>query len=211
MAIRFYDEAMITKISKWIKDPNLRLLKPDETSRLFQMHSDIKNDKPLTLPLIALSRDKDVEILSFKKQPKTFNGFVLKSTKTQSVSINVVPIRIGYQLDIYTKGMAEADEYVRNFVFKFINNPMIKIQIPYNNMNIEHNATIYMDSNISDNSDIPEKLFHDQFQRFTIKLTIDDAYLFSLPIDNNTTLELGNLDVIDRISKEVVESSSLMN
>ena len=34
-----------------------------------------------------------------------------------SIPINVIPIQIGYQIDIYTKGIAEADEYIRNFVF----------------------------------------------------------------------------------------------
>ena len=34
MAVNFYDEALVKKIQGWITDPNLRILKPNETTRL---------------------------------------------------------------------------------------------------------------------------------------------------------------------------------
>ena len=64
MAIRFYDDALTDKIKKWVKDPNMKILKPSESTRLFQLRADHSNDEPLTLPLIAISRDNDFEIIS---------------------------------------------------------------------------------------------------------------------------------------------------
>ena len=67
MAIRYYDKALVEKITKWVKDPNMRILKPEEVTRLFQQTADINNDKPISLPLIAISREPNVEILSTNK------------------------------------------------------------------------------------------------------------------------------------------------
>lgn len=197
MAIRFYDEALVEKIQKWVKDPSMRVLRPDETTRLFQMKSDVNNDRPIQLPLIAISRDKNIEILNTQKQVKTFDGFTYASNEKTSIPINVIPVQIGYQIDIYTRGMAEADEYIRNFVFNFINLPKLKIDIPYNDAHYEHLSNIWIDSNVTDNSDISERLFPDQFVRFTIKLVVDDAYLFSLPTKENTILTYADFETTD--------------
>jgi hypothetical protein len=78
-----------------------------------------------------------------------------------AVPINVIPIRIGYQLDIYTRYMAEADEYIRNFVFNFVNYPKLKVVLPYNDLNLEHLSNIWLGSTVSDNSDIEEHMFPD--------------------------------------------------
>lgn len=217
MAIRFYDSAVTEKIKKWILDPNLRLLKPDETSRLFEMTFDQNNDSPLSLPLIAISRDKTVEILETQKQPKTFKGILLTpgsshfnpgdTLPTTSIPLNVIPIKISYQIDIYTRYMDECDEYVRNFVFNIINYPKVLITIPYNSVNFTHESTIHLDSSINDNSDIKEHLFPDQFTRFTLKFYVDDAYLFSAPVVTNSTLELGELNIEDRITSQITEES----
>ena len=185
MAIRYYDEALTAKLERWLKRPlqngTLKILRPEETTRFFEMTLDERKDKPLALPLIALSRDKDIEILNTNKQSKTFSGFTLDPEETSFHQINVVPIQLGYQLDIYTQRVAEADEYIRNFVFNFINYPQLEIVLPYDNLNIKHVANIHLQANISDNSDIKEHLFADEFVRFTLRIIIDDAYLFSLP------------------------------
>lgn len=211
MAVRFYDEAVVNKISNWIKDPNLKVLKPDESTRLFEMKFDETKDKPLTLPLISISRDKSIEILNIQKQPKTFDGFTLASNEKISVPINVIPIQIGYQIDIYTKGMIEADEYIRNFVFNLINYPKLMIELPYNDFKIKHESNIILESSINDNTDIKEHLFADQFVRFTIKFIIDDAYLFSLPNNPSTIIESSSLNVIDRVTNDIVESTEIIN
>ena len=47
-----------------------------------------------------------------------------------------------------------------------------------------------MSSDISDNSDIPERLISGQFTRYTIQLEIDDAYLFDIRYRDVYSLEI---------------------
>ena len=63
MAISYYDEAIVQKIKSWLADSSkLRVLSPDESNRLIQLTADDTNDKPLKLPVIAISRNKDIEL-----------------------------------------------------------------------------------------------------------------------------------------------------
>lgn len=222
MAIRLYDEAIVNKITSWIPDDTvqnknkLTILKPDEATRFFEMTLDDIKDQPLKLPLIAISRDKNIDILSVTKQAKTFDGFSQVKQENVVMPLNVIPIRLGYQIDIYTHRMAEMDEYIRNFIFNFINYPKLQIKIPYNELaqdqfsiDLHHNAIINLDGVITDNSDIKEHLFPDQFVRFTLKLLIEDAYLFSLPARMPYSLELEGLDLYNRAGE--FENSELLD
>lgn len=204
MAIRYYDEAVVSKIQNWTKNnKNIRILKPEETTRLFEIDAHTTSDKPLTLPLIAISRDKDIEILNTQKQTKTFSGYSFKLDENVNMPINAIPIKLSYQLDIYTRYMKEADEYVRNFVFNFINYPNLKITLPYNDSNFEHESNILLEASITDNSDIKEHLFADQFTRFTLRFIIDDAYLFSIP--ENVPAKLSQIDLnVNHVNNSVI-------
>ena len=108
MAIRFYDAAMVDKIKAWVKDPNMTILSPSDSTRFFQMRADQLNDKPLSLPLIAISRDSDIEIINTRKQALSYDGGHFtndendhnKSTPSVSKVLNAIPIKLTYQLDI---------------------------------------------------------------------------------------------------------------
>lgn len=189
MACRYYDDILVTKLLKWIpEESNLRVLGPSETKRLFEIKADESNDRPLQLPIIALNRHKDIELLSTVKSPKSYDGLKLLANETATLQFNVIPIKLMYDLVIYTKTEEEVDEYVRNFLFKLINNPVIKVLIPYNGTQIEHIANIRVLSSISDTSDISERIFSGQFHCWTIQLEIQDAFLFSLPYRQNWQL-----------------------
>lgn len=188
MAIRYYDDALAIKLKKWIPDNSkLRILKPNESKRLFETTADDNNDKPLKLPLIALSRSNDIELLLNVKNQRSYDGIKLLNgdANNPALLLNIIPIRVEYQLDIYTKTYTEGDEYLRNFLFKLINNPALVIDIPYNNTEIKHIANIRVLSTVSDSSDISERLFSGQFTRWTIQLEMQDAFLFSLPYKQN--------------------------
>ena len=189
MAVSYYDDALLDKIKKWVNDPNMKITSPDETKRLFSYYADIKNDNPIQLPLIALRRARDVEILSTNKKPLTFDGATIEANKERSGMLNGIPISIKYQLDVYTRYFQEADEYIRNFIFNFINYPKLKIEIPYNNANIEHISNVRLDPTIADNSDISERLAPGSFTRLTLSLYIDDAYIFDYKFRKNYTIE----------------------
>ena len=201
MSVRFYDEAITNKIKSWIKDPKLVLLKPEETSRLFQTKADQNNDKPLTLPLIAIAREPEIEILNTQRQPKSYDGMKVVAYDEKgkpikfdsSFKLTAVPIKIAYQIDIYTRNLVEADEYSREFTLRLINKPTIEIEIPYNNVKLKHQSTIHMQNVIRDNSDIPERHFVTQFTKFTINIEVDDAYYFG--VEDKRNFAIGGIEV----------------
>lgn len=193
MAISYYDDAILVKLKKWIPDTNkMRVLGPDDTKRLFELKADDSNDSPVQFPFITLTRNRDLEILSTIKQLKSFNGRQLLNTESNKYGIadktallNAIPIKTTYQLNIYTKFKYEAEEYVRNFLFKLINNPQIVVDLPYNNMDIKHTANLRVLETVSDTSEISQRLFPGQFYRWTIQLELQDGFLFNIPYKTN--------------------------
>lgn len=190
MAIRYYDEAFLNKIKAWIKDDKLTITGPDETRRLFEYRADVGDDKPIPLPLISLTRNRDIDIEVVNKRPLTFDGISMRGNKNDAQVLNGIPIVLRYQIDIFTRYAKEADEYVRNFVFNLVNFNTLDVVIPYNNLNFTHRSKISVNSPISDNSDIPERMIAGQFTRYTISVTIDDAYLFSAPIKKTWAIDV---------------------
>ena len=203
MAISYYDEAVTQKIKGWLADSSkLRVLSPDETNRVIQLAAEDSEDKPLKLPLLTLSRNKDIEIESAIKQNKSFDGLVIEqdALTATSVHLNVIPIKTTYQLDIYTKKRIEADEYVRQYLFKLINNPQIIIEIPYSNYIVRHTANLRVLNTVSDTSDIPTHIFPGQFYKWSIQLELQDGFLFSIPQKNGWRLVGIEVTAADRIS-----------
>ena len=187
--MKLYDDAFTNKIKNWVNDNSLKITGPDETRRMFTYRADIKNDEPIQLPRIAISRGKTIGIQNISKKPTTFDGLTLEANENKIISLSSIPINLNYQIDIYTRFFQEADEYLRNFIFNIINYPKLDINIPYNNVNYTHTSNIRMMDEVQDNSDIPERLIQGQFTRFTIQINIDDAYIWSVPIRDNLILE----------------------
>ena len=129
------------------------------------MRANQNNDKPIELPLIAISRNNEIEIENVSKRMLTYDGRMLDANEKKSLQIDAIPMVLNYQIDIYTRYMKEASEYMRNFVFQIINYPKIKVILPYNNIDYEHWSNMRLLKTIEDNSDIPQKLFGDQFTR----------------------------------------------
>ncbi len=208
MAISYYDEAITQKIKGWLADSSkLRVLSPDESTRLLQLHAEDSNDEPIKLPLIAISRNKDIEIESAIKQNKSFDGLVIgkDTTNNTTIHLNVIPVKTTYQLDIYTKKRIEADEYVRQYLFKLINNPQIIIEIPYNNYIVRHTANLRVLDTVSDTSDIPTHVFPGQFYKWTIQLELQDGFLFSIPNKRNWKFIGIEVSTVDKISDPTEE------
>ena len=202
MAISYYDDAVTAKIKGWLADSsNLRVLNPDETKRAIELHAEDSGDKPLQLPLLTITRNKELEITNTIKQNKSFDGLIIKTdtSSATTVHMNVIPVKTLYQLDIYTKRQLDADEYVRQFLFKLINNPQIIVEIPYNNYIIKHTANLRVLNSVSDTSDIPNHLFPGQFYRWTIQLELQDGFLFSIPYKKNWRFVGVELATCDRI------------
>lgn len=222
MAIHYYDDLVVAKLQRWIPEAStLRVLHPDESKKLFELTADDNKDQAFQLPLIAISRRDELELLSTVKTPKSYDGLRLIPTDVKTdlsdlkgiayqkartalpegtYTFNVIPIRPEYQLDIYTKTAEECEEYVRTFLFKLINNPLLKIEIPYNDLKIEHTAYIRLLSNIANTSAISERIFSGQFTRWTIQFELHDAFLFSIPYRRNWQLIEPEFEVTNNVS-----------
>lgn len=196
MAIRYYDDVIAAKLKRWNPIADLRVLKPNEVKRLFALNAEDSGDKPLTLPCIALSRNNDLEIEANIKTPKSYAGLKLRQTEAETLLLNAIPVRPQYQLDIYTKTAEEGDEYLRQYLFKLINNPVIKIVVPYNGVEVEQIANIRVMNTVSDTSEISERLFTGQFNRWTLQFEIQDAFLYDIPYRKNWKLYVSDTETM---------------
>lgn len=206
MAVRFYDDALLQKLNKWAANSPLTITGVNETRRLFEVVSDMNNDRPIQLPLIALSRNAGYSISNKYKQPLSYNANTLTQTAERGTKLNAIPIRIPYQIDIYTRYLEEADEYARNIIFNIINYPKLNVEIPYMDCKYTHDANIRLTSDLDDNSDIPERLIPGQFTRLTLGIDIDDAYLFDVRVKDNLSIVEGHVQIVqpDRVDKELL-------
>lgn len=206
MAVRFYDDALLQKLNKWAANSPLTITGVNETRRLFEVVSDMNNDRPIQLPLIALSRNAGYSISNKYKQPLSYNANTLTQTAGRGTKLNAIPIRIPYQIDIYTRYLEEADEYARNIIFNIINYPKLNVEIPYMDCGYTHDANIRLTSDLEDNSDIPERLIPGQFTRLTLRIDIDDAYLFDVRVKDNLSIVEGHAQIVqpDRVDKELL-------
>ena len=179
MSVGLYDQAFLDKLNNWTKDTQIRVYAQHELKRIIETVADTNKDK-VSLPIIILRRLGGFNILNTSKRPLTFDGATLDANHDTASQLNGIPIQISYQLDVYTRYFQEADQYARNLVFNIINYPKLDIVIPYNDENRIHHANIRLQSEVEDNSDIPERLIPGQFSRISMKIDIDDAYLFDV-------------------------------
>lgn len=196
MSVKLYDDALLDKLRNWTLDTAIVITGVNESSRLFSAIADSTNDKPIELPLIALSRPGGFVIEDKYKQPKSYNGLKVAYNNDRGAKLNAIKISIPYQLDIYARYQEEADEYIRNIVFNIINYPVVKIEIPYYELGLTHVSNIRIASDVEDNSDVPERLVTGQFKRYTLGLVIDDAYLFDVRIKDNVRVVEATTELI---------------
>lgn len=195
MSIRLYDEAFINKLKSWTNDTKVTIVGPSETKRLFEVIADNTNDSPIKLPLISLKRSGGFSISHTAKHPMSHTGAKLGANDSKTKILNMIPISIPYQIDLYTRYLEEADEYIRNLVFNIINYPKLDITIPYYEENRVHVSNIRIAGDVEDNSDIPERLISGQFTRYSIKIEIDDAYLFDVKYKDTKSVIITGVEV----------------
>lgn len=195
MSVYLYDDAFVEKLKNWTKSTQVQVFSPDDTKRLFEVMADQSDDSPIQLPILCLRRKSGLNVLNTGKRPMTFDGIVVDSTDQKAVQLNAIPIDISYQLDIYTRYFKEADEFLRNLTFNIINYPKLTINIPYNDVNFQHNGFIKMASEIEDNSNVPERLINGQFTRLTFNINIDDAYLWSVKTKDNLSISCDKVNI----------------
>lgn len=186
MSVYLYDDAIVTKLRNWRSNNDITISVPEN---LFTYLADINNDR-IKLPQISLIRLPDIEILNTNKKMLSREGLSYNVNETNISTLSAIPIRISYQLDIYTRKRKDNDDLMREIIFKLINNPRLEIEIPYNHSDKSHYFNLKLNSTIVDNSNVAEHLEKGEFFRSTLDLYVDDAYLFNYRIKDTLSLEV---------------------
>lgn len=185
MSTYLYDEAIMNKLKRWGLPNSATLLSPNDIQNLYDIINQQNGDRGIALPLITLNRSGNFNITRVEKSPLSINALKIAKTKERSMQLNAIPIELEYQLDIYARQRVQADEYARELAFNFINYPEIEIIVPYEGANYTHKSMIILENDIVDNSNVPERIVHGQFTRYTMRLKVNDAYLFDVRLRDN--------------------------
>ena len=210
MSTRFYDEALTKKLSYWTKSTNVKIYSPSDTRQLFEVIADETDDKPIQLPIICIRRTGGFQIKNVAKQPLSYDAKTIAQSEQKAMKLNAIPVQINYQIDIYTRYFDEADEFVRNLVFNFINFPSLTVLLRYLDQELEHKSTIVLSDEVVDNSDIPERFVKGNFTRLSINLSIPDAYLWDVRIKDTSHIEgfgVRAMDLSEEQKEEGIEQS----
>jgi len=178
------------------------------------------NKKPLTFDGLSLDSHLKVEYdymksryankeITYQEYQKWLSEHKEFAQDEKLATLNAIPIRLNYYIDVYTRRQKENDLYMRNLIFNFVNYPTFQVKFNYNSIPIEHNCNIILGDTVSAES--PNiKLFSDQICKQTLSISIDDAYLWDTRLyssisinDQGMTLEIYDISKNDFIIEHI--------
>ena len=197
--MHLYDDAIISKFRDLFDTDKIFIVPPE---RAKETRAQLSNDN-IDFPLISLDRR------GWSMLPEHSNWTASRKGVADSISPNgkanmmhILPIRINYQLDVYTVDRVSCDEIMRELIFYFTLHPSMTVKIPYG-LNTEHKFNVFFNPDIEDNSDTVEHINKGTLFRYTATLYTDDAYLYAnTPVDLvfggfNNNLEIAEAQYAD--------------
>lgn len=192
--VYLYDESLINKFNSIFSNSKKKIYITN-TEDVFNLEAYLKDNDTVKLPIISIVRS-GTSLSDNRPHYMKFNGLVSKLEEGDiATHIKAIPIRISYQIDVWTESRLENDLIVRELVFYFSTNPTLSINIPYNNANVEHVFNIFIDNDIEDNSDISEHKNRGRYFRQTLVFYTDDAYMWKADKDKLAIVDEIVLDV----------------
>ena len=175
MSVYRYDEAIIKHFRDILDDNRISILPVEHAIRFTaQLQKD-----DVRFPLISTTRlsysirQSDVNFTGLRR-----GGYQNRNSDGTNTFAQIIPIRIEYQMDIFTVDKRTGDELVRELVFHIMQNPTLQVEVPYD-LDMIHNFNIFLGADIVDNSDTIEHLDKGVRFRNTLTFYTDDAYLFA--------------------------------
>lgn len=175
MSVKCYDDAIINCFREIFNDDTISIL-PVENAIRFS--SQLRKDN-LEFPMISTTRLG----YSIRNSDVNFNAKRLGSFKgrdglNNNIFAQVIPIRIEYQLDVFTVDRESCDEIIRELIFYFMQHPTLKAHFEYG-LDIEHNFNLFLNDDVVDNSDTVDHYDKGVMFRNTLTFYTDDALLFA--------------------------------
>lgn len=173
MSFGCYDKAIIENFQKLFNTGNVHILPVEDALRFT---SQLNRDD-VEFPLISTTR-LGITILSSEvnQAQKTTGHLVRRDGYNNNVFAQSIPIRIEYQLDIFTVERWACDEITRELIFYFYQHPTLVAHFDYG-LNIEHNFNLFLNDDVVDNSDTIEHVNTGVKFRNTLTFYTDDARL----------------------------------
>lgn len=173
MSFGCYDKAIIENFQKLFNTGNVHILPVEDALRFT---SQLNRDD-VEFPLISTTR-LGITILSSEvnQTQKTTGHLVRRDGYNNNVFAQSIPIRIEYQLDIFTVERWACDEITRELIFYFYQHPTLVAHFDYG-LNIEHNFNLFLNDDVVDNSDTIEHVNTGVKFRNTLTFYTDDARL----------------------------------
>lgn len=174
MSAYIYDSAVANLFQSIIGD-NI-FINPPETA--FRNTSQLKGDK-FKFPLINLNRTG----FSVRTDEVNFNalhqGATVRMNEDNTVThARVLPIRLEYQVDVFTVDRKLNDEIIRELLFYLFIHPTHSIKLGYG-LDFEHKFNLFIDPDVQDNSDVVSHINDGVIFRSTFTMYCPDAYLWS--------------------------------
>lgn len=192
MSVYRYDEAIISNFRSIFDDSRIHIL-PVENAIRFT--AQLQKDE-VKFPLISTTRlGWSIRSNDVNFSAKMTGGLHHKENNNTNIFAQVIPIRIEYQLDLFTVDRQSGDELTRELVFYFYQNPTLTVKFPYK-LNGEHHFNLYLDDDVVDNSDTIEHLNKGVLFRNTLTFYTDDANLFAgdTQLQGRVTVEAEGID-----------------
>ena len=193
MSVYRYDEAIINHFRDILDDNRISILPVEHAIRFTAQlqKDDVKFPLISTTRLNYSIRQSDVNFNALRR-----GGYQNRGADGINTFAQIIPIRIEYQMDIFTVDKRTGDELVRELIFHIMQNPTLQVEMPYD-LNMLHNFNIFLQPDIVDNSDTIEHLDKGVKFRNTLSFYTDDAYLFASKkqLHGNVT---GSVDTLPR-------------
>lgn len=174
MSAYLYDEVLVEQLRKLTGDNRIHVIPPEQSITYL---SQFDKDR-VTFPAIVLSR-KSVSLLDYRNQVVALKGQTARvGSDNIIVKAKLIPMRIDWNLDIFSVDRYSCDEIVRELVFYFTSCPRFEVSVPYQ-LNIKQNFDVFVSPEIADNSDLVEFPNRGEYFRETLSLWTENAHMFS--------------------------------
>ena len=173
MSFGCYDDAIIENFREVFNDDRIYILPVEDA---FRFVSQLNRDD-VKFPLISTTR-LGVTILSSEvNQAQKMTGHLVRRDGfNNNLFAQSIPIRIEYQLDIFTVDRRTCDEITRELIFYFYQHPTLVAHFDYG-LDIKHNFNLFLNDDVVDNSDTLEHVNKGVKFRNTLTFYTDDARL----------------------------------